>query len=437
MTARRRYLSLLAILCMNLPLLGQVSYAQDGSGTGAFRAGDYHTALAEFQRLRDAGDRSPRLTYNLAVTHYQLGNSAAAERLFRDLLSLPRWGEIACYNLGLVAMQRGDRVAARRWFDRVHREATDANLRVLAADQLRQLDTDLAAAPPRSAVLLSIGGGFDTNVIAFPDPFQDESSQGEDSFVEALGYAQGYLRGLRGAGVRVHGYGYTRRHTDLDFLDPSALGAGVTHEIPFGDWQVEYGIGVGHSLVGGDALTTDFSGRVGVERMIGETRFSATYRPQFHSAGSAFPELEGTAHRVEFNWQRRTGAYMWRTGYRFEFNDREDRTFEDEFFSYSPMKHRMLLEAGWRLLPDFMLVVGGSHELGRHRDANRMFDLDGEFLEEKRNTDRTDLWARGEYDLGERWRLSGEARHVSQDDTFSFYEYDRSTFSIGLEYVFQ
>lgn len=438
MTAKRRYLSLLAVLCMNLPLMGQVSFAQDGTGTGAFRAGDYHTALAEFQRLRDAGDLSPRLTYNIAVTHYQLGNSAASERLFRELLPLPRWGEIARYNLGLVALQRGDRIEAQRWFQGVERNAADENLRALAAEQLRQLERDQAAAPsPRTTALFSIGAGFDTNVVAFPDPFQEEAAQGEDSFVEMLGYAQGYLSGERGAGVRVHGYGYTRRHSDLDFLDPSALGAGLSHELPFREWQLDYGVAFGHTLVAGDALTTDVSGRLGVERMFGETRFTASYRPQFLSAGSAFPELEGTAHRAELGWQRRTDAFMWRTGYRFELHDRENRAFEDEFFSYSPIKHRVLLEAGWRLLPAFMLTLGASHEIGRHSDMNRMLDLDGALREEKRRTERTDLWARGEYDLGARWRIGGEARHMNQDDTFAFYEYGRSTFSIGLEYIFQ
>lgn len=437
MTAKRRYLAVLAVLCMNLPLMGQVSFAQDGTGTEAFRAADYRTALIEFQRLRDGGDLSPRLTYNLAVTHYQLGNSAESERFFRELLPLPRWGELARYNLGLVAVQRGDRVAARHWFETTQRDASDASLRALATEQLRQFERERATPPaPRIAALLSVGGGFDTNVVAFPDPFQEEAAQGEDSFSDLLGYAHGYVRGERGAGVRLHGYGYTRRHSDLDFLDPAALGAGITHELPFGTWQVEYGVAIGHTLVGGEALTTDIGPRLGIERVSGDTRFSVSYRPQFHSAGSAFPELEGTAHRVEIGWQRRSDAFQWRTSYRFELHDREDRAFEDEFFSYSPVRHRMLVEAGWRLLPDFLLTLGASHEMSRYRDANRMFDLDGTFREEKRNSERSDIWARAEYNLGARWQLSGEARHVNQDDTFAFYEYGRSTVSIGLEYIF-
>lgn len=441
MSAIRCVAPLLFIVSLNLPLAGQVSYAQEPDpyqrGISAFRAGDYEQALAHFRRAREAGDFRPVLTYNLAVTHYRLGRYDDSERLFRELVQEARWADLARYNLGLVALRKGEREQAIDLFRATERQAADRRLRGLAARQLTALRVEPAVRPPEPtgrAVLLSMAAGWDSNVIAFPDELQREASEGEDGFIDLLAYGQTYATGGRGDGVRIFGLGHTRRHFDLDFFDTSVLSAGAVREQPVGGWTIDYGGSLTYSDIDGDVLTTDVQLLVGATRSFGDSQVRFSYRPAYHDAGSDFPELDGTSHRLESVFQHRSGPLRWTAGYRFEYHDRDDRETEFEFFSHSPVRHRALLNLE-RKIGAATLAVGGSHQFSRYRDMNEMIDLDGEFREDRRKSNRTDFWLRGGYEFARQWQLTGEFRHVRQNDTFQFFEYDRNVVMVGVEYA--
>ena len=427
----------LATFLAGLALTSQALLAQQPSayqqGVTASQAGDHAQALAHFKRARDEGNETLSLTYNLGVTHFQLSHYVQSRRYFQMLLDEPRWEDLARYNLGLIAQRRGRTREASRLFRQVARTADNDRLRELARRQIEPIrpDPDRASDAGR-ALYLSVTAGFDTNVIAFPDKLQVDGSRFEDSFFELLGYGQTYLTGHRDEGLRLFGMGYMRRHSDLDFFDTSVFSTGLVREQPLANWRLEYGARLDHSALDGDAITTDVRLRLGALRQIDEWHARVLYQPASHSAGTRFSQLEGTSHRIDASI-RRSGPIRLTAGYRFEYNDREDLETDIEFFSYSPIRHRFQLELD-RRIGEISFGFGLSHQFSRFRGTNRMSDIGGEFREERRTSDRTDLFVRGAYRLTRKLQATGMFRHRQQSDTFEFFEYDRNIFTLGLEY---
>lgn len=431
----------LVITFFILALAGQDLFAQQSiayeQGTAAARAGDHQQALSHFQFARDAGDESPNLTWNLGVTHFRLGQYSEAEGYFRQLLDEPQWRDLARYNLGLVAQRRGRQGEANRYFEEVARTAENEKLRALALSRLEPepvRDPSRAPRPDRgSALYLSLAGGYDSNVIAFPDQLQTDTSEFEDTFIDLVGYGQTYVSGRRDDGVRLFALGSLRRHFDLDFFDTTVLSAGLMREQPFRDWALEYGGAVDHSSLDGDAITTDAQLRLGASRQLGGARMRLTYHPALHSAGSEYSELDGTSHRFDASIRGSGPTRLW-AAYRFEYNDRDDRETDIEFFSYSPVRHRLQVGLDNRV-GAFSFGLGASHQVSRYRGTNRMSDIDGEFKEARRESNRTDLWLRGGWEFARNLSLTSEFRHTRQTDTFEFFEYDRNLIMLGVEYI--
>lgn len=434
---------LLVIMITGLVLMNQALFAQQPSafqqGVAASQAGNHEQALIHFQRARNEGNESLSLTYNLGVTHFQLGQYGQAAEHFQALVGEPRWSDLARYNLGLVAKRQGRTREANRHFEEVARLAYDDRLRDLALLELEPpapepVRPDRPPRPDRAgAVLLSVAAGFDDNVIAFPDRLQEDGSGFEDTFVDLLAYGQTYLSGRRDDGIRLFGLGTTRRHFDLDFFDTTVVSAGLVREQPLRAWTLEYGAALDYSAIDGDAVTTDAQLRLGASHRFGAGRVRIVYQPTLHSAGSDFAELDGTSHRIDTTF-RSIGPLRFTASYRFEYNDRDDLETEDEFFSYSPIRHR--IQAGIdNRVGATSFGMGLIHQISRYRGANRMIDIDGEFREERRESNRTDFYLRAGYEFARNWQATGEFRHTRQTDTFEFFEYDRNVVMLGVEFV--
>ena len=427
----------LVALLVSLALTNQALLAQQPSayqqGLTASQAGDHAQALDHFQRARDEGNESLSLTYNLGVTHFRLGQYDQSRDHFQMLLDEPRWTDLARYNLGLIAERQGRTREANRLFRQVARTAENDRLRELARRQIEPTRPEPDRAPePGRALYLAATAGFDSNVIAFPNRLQEDGSRFEDSFFDLLGYGQTYLRGGRNDGIRLFGMGYMRHHFDLDFFDTSVFSTGLVREQPLADWTLEYGGRLDHSALDGDAITTDIRLRLGASRQLDQWRTRVLYQPASHSAGRRFSQLEGTSHRIDATI-RRSGPVRLIAGYRFEYNDRDDLETEIEFFSYSPLRHRFQLELD-RRIGEISFGIGLSHQFSRFRGINRMGDIGGVFREERRESNRTDIFVRGGYRLTRRLQATGMFRHRRQSDTFDFFEYDRNILTLGLEY---
>lgn len=417
---------------------GSFQYQQ---GIEASQDGDYRQALQHFENARRQGKDSATLTYNLAVTHYKLNQLDQAQALFQELRDrYPEWRDLAHYNLGRIAMRQGDDGEAARYFRLVRRDATNDKLVRLAGEGLARLDlpTPPVSARParRSFTLLSLSGGVDDNVIAFPDQLQTRSSQGEDSFLEFLGYGQYYVEGTQRDGVRLHGFAYSKRYNDLDILDINSFNIGVTRDVRYNGWQLAYGAGAVYTEVDGEELTTAWQGKVRLGRRVGAHQYMAQYKPAYHDAGSDFPQLDGWQHQADLRWRYDVEQGRWTIRYRLDYNARDDLSTDGTFLSYSPLRNSIMAQGEWYVTRDLTLIAGAEFTNTQYDDDNRLTDIDGVFKVEERDSDEIEFWVRAQYQLHPRWRIMAEYRDTDTDDNFELYEYDRTEAKLTVEFSY-
>src|SRR5712691_5522670 len=180
-------------------------------GIQAFRAGNYQGALQSFLDALKAGLDTPGLRYDLGATYYRLQRYPEAEREFQALAPDPRWAPLAHYNLGLTAQRLGRPQQAMEYFGEARRTTTDPNLRALAATALERL----GPATPRTSALVSLAGGYDSNVTLSQDAATVGASHRSDSFVETFAAASHRLTENPERGWVAHGGLVVRKYRDL------------------------------------------------------------------------------------------------------------------------------------------------------------------------------------------------------------------------------
>ncbi|MEX0943449.1 MAG: porin family protein [Pseudomonadales bacterium] len=417
------------------------SKSEYSSGIELFKDGDYGQALQHFESARRKGNEDPALIYNLAVTHYKLEQYEQAERYFRELVDQhPDWRDVGTYNLGRIAMRRGNEEAAAKLFREVRRTASNEKLVRLAGEGLTTLAVPgefIGSEPDRkSFVLLSVSGGIDDNVIAFPDQIQTSSSQGEDSFLEYLAFGQHRLKGTDTDGIRVHGFVYARQYDELDSMDVNTFMAGITRDTSYNDWGLEYGGDAGYTEVGGDELGTRLQGRLKLLRGQGLHQYSAQYQPVYHDGGSQFSAITGFQHRFDLRYRYHFEHGRWTVRYRMDYNDRDDLAVDGTFLSYSPFRNSLLLEGQWYASQDVTLIAGAEFSNSRYSKDNSLTDADGVFKTMERESDTFEFWVKGQYQLHPDWRLLAEYRYTDNDDNFVLYDYDRSEAKLSIEFSY-
>lgn len=424
-----RWIATIVLTTLLAGLQPPVVAAQSGAyhfdkGVQQYRQGSYQAALGAFQRAQEAGMDTPRLRFNLALTHYKLRDYPQAATLFDSLTETSGFDAMAQYHLGLIDERMGrDDAAARRYEAALERAERNSNLRALAdAGLLRTRgirDTDL---------YLFAGGGFDDNPSLLNESSLEDSDR--DHYLEFFGFA-GHQRGawLYEAGL------YTRRYGETDRANTALLSAAVGRQTDLAEGEFEYRAEAATVRVDSERLQEEYSARFDWERRIGDGLYlDSRLRLTRVEAADDVDFLTGWRHRARLRTIGSLGKGWWRLGYRFEFNDREDIDDGDRFFSRSPLQHRIRLDAGHPLPGPFSLEARLAYRHSRYQDPDRFTNSDGSTTVKRRSEDR--LVAR----LGTRWRIASawnlllEYEYQDNSSSFERFEYQRNTVLLGLEW---
>ena len=112
-------------------------YFEDGNRL--FRDDLYWAALLRYQQAMDAGLNTPRLHYNIGVTHYKAGQHRRARESLRRAAESPDLAPLAHYNLGLNAWRAGSTDEALRWLRRARNQAQNQQVANLARRAIARL----------------------------------------------------------------------------------------------------------------------------------------------------------------------------------------------------------------------------------------------------------------------------------------------------------
>jgi hypothetical protein len=384
-----------------------------------YRSGDYAAALYLFQLARAEGNRNPNLSFDLALTLYQLGRDDEARRAFENLSFEPGYESIAEYHLGLIAIRSGDRDAAVTSLRRTATGAEHAPLRQLAESALTRLDGLL----PRPSIdaYASLGGGFDSNAGYQSDDLQEQSDSA-DSFYEAIGVLDYPL----GGGLFVLGSVYAREYADFGEYGEQTAQVALRTEAGGRHWQASLAGRAETSYFGGERLHNAATLLLEGRRRAGPGAFVARASSARFAAGDAHPELDGWRHRLglDFMLSRTT------VGYQVEVNDRADLEEDGSFASRSPTRHQLMVRRSQPVSGRLTLEWRARYRYSHYREEDRFGDV---------AIRRKDSLA--EAGLAARWRLSKafsvltEARYARNSSSLDPYEYKRGSGLVGVEWV--
>lgn len=415
--------------------------AQDyfAQGTAAFKRGEYRRALMLFEGEQQRGGSS-KLTYNIGVTHFKLGNYRQAGDTFRQLLNDPEWRDLARFQLGLVAEKQGDKSRAIRRYTEVQAQADSAKLRSLSGRRLAAL----APAEPRAAApssqwlaLASVTAGYSDNVFALQDELLADSTLAEDNYSELFAWGQYRLAGTTADGWRLLGSAYSRGYSEYSSLDVSSYGLGLSRDLTWNGWQLELGAAADSTFLGGEQLTrsTRLIGRV--QQTFSGTRLSLAYLPSHYSGGSDYSHLDGWRHRVEAKLKRPLGQLSVNVLYRLDLENRADLASDGgSFYSYSPTRHSTALELEWPLLNSWAVSAGVEYRASEYDGTNSLTDTDGVLKEEIREADRVSSWLKSQLYLSPRLQLAGKVSFTDNEENFDIYTHDKTEASLGVRYTF-
>jgi tetratricopeptide (TPR) repeat protein len=391
------------------------------SGTKAFRAGNYETALDAFLKAEAAGLKTANLHYNLGATYFKLGRYSSAKQAFERLLGHEPYGALAHYNLGLIARAQSDEADAIRHFSAAHANASDYKLKRLAAIALETVKAEAVA--ETFSGIAELGGGYDSNASLGPDL---SDLQGPASAFGQFFVGGRLLLPEIAQGLILEASTFGRLYADDDGFDQLALRTGLTHTQPIGTWRATLsaygeGIWIDRSLYQtGIGFKAAARGAVTVDLWL-EPRYSAVY----YDPDDSFDYLRGWQQSLGVEATYRPAGLS--LGYVLELNDRADFEQNGERVDYSPTRHLVSVQVRRPLSPVLTAqarLTAGSSE---YSDANV---VDGSST--VRDDRTTSFNLRLERVLDSRWSAFGEYTYTDNGSNIDSYDYQRHEASVGI-----
>lgn len=438
-------LFVLALSVASSPAMAGSQTARESfrSGIQAFERGDLEQARALFERAQAQGLDSLSLLYNLGVVYYRLQAFDDARRVFLALLDTPH-RPLARYNLGLVALGRGDDPVAIRWFRLAAEEPSPDKIQALAERQLSRLEPQRepqretpAPAPKPWVGYLSLAGGYDDNIAGVPDAATSERKGG---YAELLAAGSVYLLGHRDSGVRLQGAAYTRQYPSESEFDTDLAQLGAAWLQRAGPGRMGVTASSSQSWLDSRDLERQYrlelSYRFDQCPLVGErSHCKMAIAGSTIEGGDGFEAYDGEWYRAQIKGRKQAGRWLLDAEYRFESNHRQDLRTEQEFHSVSP--RRQLLELGvlYRLTNDFRLGIEGGYRHSRYRDPHQLVS-NSEVIAERRVDKRSEGTLVAEYSLSAQWLLRAEWTARDNDSSLDRFQYKRHTAQLGIEGAF-
>jgi hypothetical protein len=256
----------------------------------------------------------------------------------------PEMAALAHYNLGLVALARGDSADAKRWFTQSRSETQDERLLGLASTQLAKLTPEAAPAPNWTA-FASLLAGYDDNVALVSNSDVLGVSGSEDAFLD------GQLVAALPVGEfwRFDAGAMLLQYRKLDEFNQITAYGGGRYRIDLGNWTADAGVQLAYGTLGGDSFQNLQTAQLqGSTDLAPDWRLRLRYRLSNIDGMGDYTGIGGTRQEVSVRLGREKNG--WRIGAEFQL---EDSDLRDE--SLSMARHQFAvsversLSAAWLL----------------------------------------------------------------------------------------
>jgi hypothetical protein len=281
--------------------------------------------------------------------------------------------------------------------------------------------------------LLSLGGGYDDNVLLSDSQTTLAPSNQGDNFLELRAFASRYLHGGFEDGWRVDLGGYYRAYLDLNDYNSGVANVRILYSRLFTSWYVETGGKVELQTSGDQHLAT--VGTYGLQAMHAAASLIWRLHNDFsyYKAGPDYAFIQGWQNRTGFDLSHRTATTRLRFGYELEVNHRKDNAFGNEFTSYSPLRHRLFADVQQSITSRLRLDAELEYRASKYKDANVELNTNSVLISAKRDDDRLTGSLRLAYQMRPQWAWVADYQFAKNDSNFDQYGYRNNQASIGFE----
>ena len=410
-------------------------------GVEAFRAKRFNDALNYFVRAQTAGDARTQLQYNIAVSHFYLGEFNKAKRVFGWLIDDPALGDWARYNLAIIDEKQRAFKNALVGYQAVAATAKEKHLANLAAQKVTEL-TRLGRPEEKTSDgwigSLGAGWGYDDNVI---DPQDAAGSEQGDRYYEALLTLSKAWRVADPVSWQLELLGYASRFAEVDEYDVSLASISVSAAFKLAGWQIRTGVAGDYSTVSDDGFlrnaALDLSGRYTTSE---RGRVKLAYKfTDYDALSEQYEQLAGSGHRIEakYYWLG-TNSSRWELRYRLISEDRIDLSEVDSFRSYSPIRNGVRLR--------YIFTPGQFSWSPRHWEYAVSLGLrDSRYQDDEQFEDGTRLQRQDKrlsaaistnYSWSKYWSANLELSYTDNESNISSFDYQRTSVLGGVTWSF-
>ncbi|MDE1888052.1 MAG: tetratricopeptide repeat protein [Gammaproteobacteria bacterium] len=409
----------------------ETAYAR---GVTAFRVGDYADALDDFLRARAAGYRSVQLNYSLGAVYYRLGRYPEAKLEFESLLPVPRLAALVRYNLGLIAAAQGERNAALREYRAAYAEASQPDIKRLAAAEIARL-TPSTLSPPRWFGYANLSAGYDDNVALAPQFGVTSPSRQGSSLTTVLAGGAAQLAGTYANGLELSGSYYGTDYSRLSQYDETLLNLGAQYRFSSDPWSGQLGMSGSDVTLGGAAFETLGTLQFAVRKQLAAgNRLVAGYAYQHVSGNQSFDYLSGWQQQVFLQDEIAAPSYKAIFGYQHEINRRKDLTLGTEFLSASPTRNRLYAQLALHATDRLSWEFGLSYEKSVYGKPDVL--VSGNATTTIGRSDALYIGKLGaDYKLSKRWILTVEYRDLKNSSNVDIYSYQSNRYALSVEYL--
>jgi tetratricopeptide (TPR) repeat protein len=415
-----KYIRAVLILWATMPLLVFAGFASAASaddwtsGTQAFEAGNYESALHFFESAKDAGLDGPAVHYNIAVSQFRLGRYEVSGQTFSLIARrFPQMRGLAEYNLGLVARRLGNAAQARAHFLRAHQLSPDnREIRVLASRRLRELEPEVRRVSRWSGAM-GARAGYDDNVALRDEAGLPAGVTADSPMADLFAVVQGPWDGRNG--LRLDGSAYLVKYFDADEFDQNQLRGGVFYDWRTHDWRVQLGVHASMSTLGGDAFDRKLGINGSVVRYLGHTgTINLRYAyDDVDDADSTFAGIAGSRQQFDLRYRWYRSGHRVQVHYGLETNDRADPAVSPD---------RTFFGIAYLYMPEKGLGYGAGIEMRKS---------EYEDLAIPREEDLLTFSGELTYMLSNYWQALFQLRVSDNDSTDATFTYDRVQLTIG------
>jgi hypothetical protein len=391
------------------------------AGVAAAQRLDYAVALRHFESAERAGMREPLLYYNLGVSYYREHRLEKAEQSFQRAAKSSKLEALSYYNLGLIALDQKQHQQARAWFLRAKSVAQTEQLRNLSARALEQINRAQIVDEPGVPWMIWVAGGIghDSNA-ALTGDFVNATG-GEDATFGLSAYSHYDFPHLR-----LHALLNVEHYSEITGFDFDMLESGVSFPLQRGAWKLQPGLDLRQMRVGGEGLQNSVALLLQSRTQMADFELKFRLEHEAVSAANAFEYLDGSRDYLQTSIA--TSDERWRLNWDMEFNDREDLSIGNEFFSFSPRRCQWQLEYENPLSEALNIKLAAGWQMSRYPDPDRRSD--GIVMQREDNRGRLSLEL--EYQHQNDWRSGLELSYMERNSNFAEYDYDRIVLALTM-----